>query len=96
MCFEQDEANLLNDKPLKLVDHFTYLSGNISSSESSITKCIGNAWMAIDRLETILKSNLSGKNKTFFQAVVMSVLFCNCTNWTLAKLEGNYTMMLRF
>ena len=33
--FKQDGAiSTLNDNPLKLVDHFTYLCSNISSTES--------------------------------------------------------------
>ena len=35
MCFNQDGAvSTLNGKPLKLVDHFIYLSSNISSTET--------------------------------------------------------------
>ena len=41
----------LNGKPLKLVNQFTYLSSNISSTESDVN--IGKAWMAIDKLSTI-------------------------------------------
>ena len=36
--------SILNGKPLKLVDHFTYLSSNISSTESDINIHIGKAW----------------------------------------------------
>ena len=60
MCFKQDAAiSTLNDKPLKSVDHFTYLGSNVSSTESDVNKCIGKAWTAIDRLLIIWKSNLS-------------------------------------
>ncbi len=36
----------------------------------------------------------------FFQAVVVSILLCGCTTWTLIKriekrLDGNYSRMLR-
>ena len=59
------------------------------------------AWMAIDKLLIIWKSNLTNKMKrSFFQAVVVSILLYRCTTWTLTKrlekkLNGNYTGMLR-
>ena len=35
--FKEDDAiSTLNGKPVKLVDHFTYLSSNISSAESDV------------------------------------------------------------
>ena len=34
--------------------------------------------------------------RTFFQAVVVSILLYGCTSWTqIKKLDGNYTRMLR-
>ena len=37
MCFKQDRAiSTLNGKPLKLIDLFTYLGSNISSTESDV------------------------------------------------------------
>ena len=56
---------------------------------------------AIDRLSIIWKSDLTDKMKrSFFQAVVASILLYGCTTWTLTKrlekkLDGNYTRMLR-
>ena len=47
------------------------------------------------------KSDLTDKMKrSFFQAVVVSILLYGCTTWTLTKrlekkLDGNYTRMLR-
>ena len=47
------------------------------------------------------KSDLTNKMKrSFFQAVVISILLYGCTTWTLTKqlkkkLDGNYTRMLR-
>ena len=43
---------------------------------------------------------LKKMNRTFFQAVVVSILLYGCTTWTLTKrmekkLDGNYTRMLR-
>ena len=40
MSFKQDGAILVNGKPLKLVDHFTYLGCNISSTESDVIICV--------------------------------------------------------
>ena len=58
-------------------------------------------WTAIDRLSIIWKSDLTDKMKrSFFQAVVLSILLYGCTTWTQTKrlekkLDGNYTRMLR-
>ena len=47
------------------------------------------------------KSDLTDKMKrSFFQAVLVSILLYGCTTWTLTKrlekkLDGNYTRMLR-
>ena len=59
------------------------------------------AWIAIDWLSIIWKSDLTDKMKrSFFQAAVVSMLLYGCTTWTLTKrlkkkLDGNYTRMLR-
>ena len=76
MCFKQDGTiSKLNGKLLKLVDHFTYLSGNIASTESYVNIGIGKAWNTIDKLSTIWKSDLFDNIKQeFFQAVAISVL----------------------
>ena len=42
----------VNDKPLNLVDEFTYIGSNISSAESNAAICIGQAWYDIDKLIT--------------------------------------------
>ena len=57
MCFKQKEAI----STLKLVDQFTYLDNNISSTKSDINICLMKAWDAIERLLIIWKSNLSDK-----------------------------------
>ena len=48
-----------NNKPLKLGDYFIYFGSNISSTESDVNKCRGKARIAIDRLLTIWRFNLS-------------------------------------
>ena len=88
-------------KFLKLVDQFTYLGSNISSTESDANIYLTKVWNAFDRLSNILKSyqsDPSDKTKLdFFQSV--SKWLYGCTIWTLAKyieksLEGNYTRIL--
>ena len=74
---------------------------NVSSTEKDIDPRLTKAWTAIDKLLIVWKSNLTDKMKrSFFQAVVVSILLYGCTTWTLTKrlekkLDGNYTRMLR-
>ena len=96
MCFKQDRAiSTLNSKPLNL-DEFTYLSSNISSTESDVNICIGGVLTAIDKLLIIRKLDFSDKVKRdFFQVVAMSVLLYGCNTRTQMKclkekLDRNY------
>ena len=76
----------LNGKPMKLVDLFIYLRSNISSTERDVNIHIGKAWITIERLSTIWKSDLPDKIKLdFFQAVTVSILLYGCTTWILMK-----------
>ena len=61
MCFKQERAiSPVRDKPLILVDHFTYLASDITESDVNI------------RLAIIWKSHLSDEIKRdFFQVVWM-------------------------
>ena len=102
MCFNQTgDISTLDGTSLKLVDKFTYLGSSVSSTEKDIDTWLTKAWTAIDRLSIIWKSDLTDKMKrSFFQAVVVSILLYGCTTWTLTKrlekkLDGNYTRMLR-
>ena len=72
-CFKwEGDISTLSVKPLKLIDKFTYLSSNISSTESNVNICLAKAWTTISRLSTIWEFDLSGKIKQdFFQAVWM-------------------------
>ena len=71
------------------------------STEKDIDTRLTKAWTAINRLSIIWKSDLTDKTKrSFFQAVVASILLYGCITWTLTKrlekkLDGNYTRMLR-
>ena len=91
----------LDAASLKLVDKFTYLESSVSSIENEIDTRLTKAWTAIDRLSIIWKSDLTDKmNRSFFQAVVVSILLYGYSTWTLTKRlekkqDGNYTRMLR-
>ena len=102
MCYNQTgDISTLDGTPLKLVDKFTYLRSNVSSTEKVIDSRLTKAWTAINRLSIIWRSYLTDKMKhSFFQAAVASILLYGCTTWTLTKrlekkLDGNYTRMLR-
>ena len=95
------DISTLDGTSLKLVDKFTYRGSSVSSTEKDIDTRLTKAWTAIDRLSIIWKSDLTDKMKrSFFQAVVVSILLYGCTTWTLTKrlekkLDGNYIRMLR-
>ena len=102
MCLNQTgDISTLNGRSLKLVDKFTYLGSSVSSTENDIDTRLTKPWTAINKLSVIWKSDLTDKMKrSFFQAVIVSILLYGCTTWTLTKrieknLDGNYTRMLR-
>ena len=102
MCYNQTgDISSLDGTSLKLEDKFTYLGSSVSSTEKDIDTRLTKAWTDIDRLSIIWKSDLTDKMKrSFFQAVVVSILLYGYTTWTLTKrlkkkLDGNYTRMLR-
>ena len=102
MCFNQTgDISTLNSSSLKLVDKFTYLGSSVSSTETNINTQLVKAWITIDRLLVICKSDLTDKRKhSFFQVAIVLILLYRCTTWTLTKqmekkLDGNYTRMLR-
>ena len=103
MCFNQTgNISTLNSSSLKLVDKFTYIISNVSSTETDIHMRLSKAWTAIDWLLVIWKSDLTDemKHSFFFQVAVVSILLYRYTTWTLTKhmvkkLDSNYTRMLR-
>ena len=102
MCYNQTgNITTLDGASLRLVDKFAYLGSSVSSTENDIDTRLTKAWTAIDRLSMIWKSDLTDEMKrSFFQAVVVSILLYGCTTWTLTKrlekkLDGKYTRMLR-
>ena len=80
-------------------------STSLMSSSLLLQQCpaclVRLAWIAIDRLSIIWKSDLTDKMKrSFFQAAVVSIILYGCTTWMLTKrlekkLDGNYTRILR-
>ena len=87
MCFNQrGDIFPLNGRPLKLVDKFTNLTSDVSSTETAINTWFAKAWMAIERLPVIWKLDLTDKIKcSFFPAAVVSILLHGCTTWALTK-----------
>ena len=86
-CYNQTgDISTLDGTSLKLVDKFTYLGNSVSSTEEDIDTRLTKAWTAIDGLSIVWKSDLTDKIKrSFFQAVVVSILLYRCTSWTLTK-----------
>ena len=57
-CFKQDGTiSISKSEPLKLVDLFTYLGSNISSTKSDGKIYTGKAWAAFDKLSINLISD---------------------------------------
>ena len=83
---QRGDISTLNGGSLKLLDTLTYLRSSVLSTKNDINTRLAKAWVAIDRLSVIWKSDLSNKIKCiFFQAVVMSILLYGCNTWTLTK-----------
>ena len=103
MIFNQPEGQLvtLQGHELDKVDDFTYLGSRIASSEKDIKVRIGKAWGALQKMNTIWKSNLKRELKiSLFRTTVETILLYGATTWTLTKtlerkLDGVYTRMLR-
>ena len=71
---------LTSDKPLNLVDTFTYLGINISSTESDVSIHLAKMCNATDTLSTIRKYDHSDKIKPgFFQVLAVSILLYGST-----------------
>ena len=67
MCFNQrGDISILNGSSLKLVDKFSYLESSISSTKNDINTQLAKAWIAINRLLVIWKSDMTNKIKQFF------------------------------
>lgn len=102
MSYNQEgQIKSLDGNEIKEVDNFVYLGSNVQSTEKDIQIRKAKAWVALNKLDRIWKSNMSSKLKrNFFKATVESVLLYGSTTWTLtkqqgARLDGTYTRMLR-
>ena len=89
MCFKQKKelSPILVVKTLKLVDKFTYLGSNISSTESDVNMHQVKTWNANDKLLIMWKFDLSNKIECYFLAVALSILLYGCTLWILTHGE---------
>ena len=87
MCFNQTgDISTLDGSSLKLVDKFTYLGSSVTSTEKDIDTRLTKAWIVLDKLSIIWKSDLTDKIKcSFFQTAVVSILLYGYTTWTLTK-----------
>ena len=66
MCINQRcDISTLNGSSLKLEDKFTYLESSVSSTETDIDLRLAKAWLAINRISVIWKSDLTDKIKVF-------------------------------
>ena len=95
---QRADISTLNGRSPKLVDKFTYLGRSVSSTKNDINTWLAKAWLAIDRLSVIWKSDLSDKIKHSFFQVVRSIVLYGCITWMLTKrmerkLDGNCTRM---
>ena len=67
MCFNQTgDISTLNGNSLKVVDKFTYLGSNVSSTETDINTRLAKTWTTNDSLSVIWKSDLTDKIKRSF------------------------------
>ena len=71
---QRGDISTLNGISLKLVNKFTYLGSNVSSTENDINSRLAKAWTAIDRQSVIWKTDLLDKIKcSFFQVAIVSI-----------------------
>ena len=76
MLYNQPVGDLvtLGGNKLKQVDNFKYLGSWIQSSEKDMNVRIGQAWIALNKMMKVWKSNLKKHLKVgFFRATVVSV-----------------------
>ena len=94
LCFKQEGAiSTLSGKPLKLVDQFTYLGNNVSSTESNVHICLWRQIIGHMLSLWLIKHDL-------FQAGAVSIILYGYNPWILTKhmekkLDENYTRLLR-
>ena len=101
MCFNQrGDISILYGSSLKLVDKFTYLWSNVSSTEKDVNTRHSKGWTAIDRLSVIWKSDLTDKIKRSFSKqrscryCYLDALHGYWLNVRRKNFTGNYKRML--
>ena len=88
MGFKQDGIiSTWKGEAMKLVDNFTHHCSNIASTENDSNIGIGKMWTVIDRLSTILKSNLSEKIKREFFSVSIIVWLHHLNSYGLLYMD---------
>ena len=86
---------------LEWVEDFKYLGSWVESSKKDISVRKALAWLALNGMSKIWKSDMSKILKVrFFIAIIESILLYGCEAWTLTEtmersLNGTYTRMLR-
>ena len=91
----------LDGTELEWVEDFKYLGSWVESTEKDISIRKALAWQALNKMNTIWKSDMSRDLKLrFFIATIESILLYGCETWTLnetleKQLNGTYTRMLR-
>ena len=88
--FNQGEGELkaLNFECVRKVDDFLYLESWINCCSKHVNVRIGKVWSALQKLDTVWKSELSdGLKIGFFRAMVELVLLYESTAWT-QSLDG--------
>ena len=80
---------------------FKYLGSWVDTTYEDMRIRKGSAWSAMNKMDTMWKSNLSRRTKiNLFRAAIESVLLYGCETWTLTKkmeksIDGCYTRMIR-
>merc|ERR1711944_113002 len=70
-------------KSIKAVENFIYLGSESNSTEKELKIRIAKAWAALNKINSVWKSNLPNKLKReFFRATVEKVLLYGATTWT--------------
>ena len=98
----EPEIKTSDGSTLEIVNEFTYLGSQVSSSKADIKRRIALAWTSANKLQKIWKSSLSKNFKiNIFRATVETVLLYGCETWTITKelekkLNGCYTRLLRY
>ena len=82
MCFNQTgNISTLNSSTLKLVDKFTYLGSSVTSTKTDINTQLAKAWIAINRLSVIWKSDLTDKRKRSWYCYMDAPHGCWLNGW---------------